>query len=325
MANCLDIVATEAATDANVKYASFAAALANILVKHKYNAEYIKKINAVKITDNGRDYFAEYIPEIDFLLENIVGSAEKNNIRLIIGRSYIRIPCSQNSVLINGRSYMQLLNFASFYKSYYKGHLHGNLFTSYENVYIKEHSFPLLTNGIHIDIDDPPLTNPPIDMGNDILSADDFEPVKPVAVDIKNEGFKLVVDTYIQNIKGITMFGPNLCFAMGKFSLNSGANMFKYSGPDGVSYALLSGGVGCGMELVSSSQIIEVVECNKCIVEPSNYKGLKINNTYNLKLQPPVYYYADKFFCALEESGKIVELDMRQPNSGAKTKPACPF
>jgi hypothetical protein len=79
------------------------------------------------------------------------------------------------------------------------------------------------------------------------------------------------------------------------------------------------------MELANSSQIIEVVECDKCTVEPSNYKGLKINNTYNLKLQPTVYYYADKFFSALEESSKIVELDMRKPNSGAKTKFACPF
>jgi hypothetical protein len=293
--------------------------LTNILVKHKYKAEHIKKINAVKITDNGRDYFAEYIPEIDYLLENIVGSAEKNNIRLIIGRSYIRIPCSQNGALINGHSYLQLSRYP---KKYYKGHLHGNLFTSYENAFIKAYSFPLLTNGIHIDIDDPPLANPPIDMGNDILSADDFEPVKPVAVDIKNEGFKLVVDTYIQNIKGITMFGPNLCFAMGKYSLSSSTDMFKYSGPDGVSYALLSG--AGGMELASLSQIIGVVECNKCIVELSDglYKGLKINNTYNLKLQAPVYYYADKFFCALAESDKIVELDMRKPNSGAKTKPA---
>jgi hypothetical protein len=68
------------------KYASFAAALTDILVKHKYKAEHIKKINAVKITDNGRDYFAEHIPEIDFLLENIVGSAEKNNIRLLVDR-----------------------------------------------------------------------------------------------------------------------------------------------------------------------------------------------------------------------------------------------
>jgi hypothetical protein len=320
MADCLDIATTKAATDANAKYASFAAALADILVKYKYKAEHIKKINAVKITDNGRDYFAEHIPEINYLLENIVGSAEKNNIRLIIGRSYIRIPCSQNSVLINGHNYMQLSRYP---KKYYKGHLHGNLFTSYENAFIKAYSFPLLTNGIHIDIDDPPLANPPINMGNDILSVDDFEPVKPVAVDIKNEGFKLVVDTYIQNIKGITMFGPNLCFAMGEYSLSSGANIFKYSDPDGVSYALLSG--AGGMELTSSSRIIEVVECNKCIVEPSDglYKGLKINNTYNLKLH--VYYYADKFFSALEESGKIVELDMRQPNSSAKTKSACPL
>lgn len=313
----------------------YAAAFAEVLKKYGHIAEHDKRLNIVRLTVNGRVYFIENMPQIDNYdnCTKLEINTKYNAVSFIIDDEHMSARYSLNKVSINGFCYRQLSEFT---KVTYKGHLHGNLYTSYENAFIKTGSYPFNINSIGrfnqiVDFAQD-LDIPPIDMGNDILSADDFTPVKPVAVDIKNEGFKLVAEVYIQSIKNMTVFS-HMMFAPGAYSLSYHTDLFKYVA-DGKLLALLCDAKTKNASLVNSSQIIDLTDGSNYTVTPNQglYNGLKIYNPddikYNLYRQTEeviVYYFEETYFSTLRSSNEIVELDMRQPNSGAKTKPACPF
>ena len=186
----------------------YAAAFAEVLKKYGHIAEHDKRLNIVRLTVNGRVYFIENMPQIANYdnCTKLEINTKYNAVSFVIDDEIMSARYGSNKVSINGFCYRQLSEFT---KVTYKGHLHGNLYTSYENAFIKTGSYPLRINNIRkcTEAESPrDLDNPPIDMGNNILSADDFNPVKAVRVDIKNEGFKLVAEVYIQSIKNMTVF-----------------------------------------------------------------------------------------------------------------------
>lgn len=315
------------------------------LIRAGQYAEHIEHVNVVKVRIGHENWYVSNLA--DFYLSNL----EIGGSKLVghgIGRAKLTILYKNNTtyifaldlyeVDINGRKYQfggdECENPCS-------GHLIDNIYTSYINMWFLVNSYPFqLCFNEYYETE----TAPVIECG-DILD-EDFNPAGNEVINIKNTGFKIIDPRYRinnNNIKTFTAFGYKGDISVGyedyiadgKYIGLEHIGPFWCANEAGERFALLIDPQTGLAELASATKNIKLSDLNDYEVMPIDglYNGYEIitpklaivndcaNTTTTSVIMPSNYMYGYTFF-AVDKLGKIVELDVRKYNSGARTKPA---
>jgi hypothetical protein len=309
-----------------------AKAAADALTKTGFKVALFNYVNVIRVEIDGIYWYVDNLPELDnygVLINGRLKTCCKECCGIVIefdNKTHWEFNLFVDSVGINGYYYTLIS------KCKYEGHLRGNVFTKYSNVWIRND----LSNYLDDLLTDGKL---PDDIDNKILNAD-FTPVESQVVNIKNEGLKFVARLQIGESKiqtftlFITEFGETKYITKGKYTYNFSCDIFKYKNGDSDDdvvtelFAALINPHNKRVSLASSDKVIALIDVGECIVERDNgqYVGYEVGGKYITKyfkynkVYPTVYKFKDTFFSF--KLSKPVELDARMPGSGMRTKPA---
>ena len=195
------------------------------------------------------------------------------------------------------------------------GHLLDNKFTRYlEDRWVECDKYPpkFTISGIpDIYSDSPPF-----------VLDDEFNPVEGVEVEIKNKGFKFVINNGLcRNLNVCTIFHFPIIVAESKFKKDySRVDLFRYVDHKGRPHALLYDPMTTQYTLNSNAQIIMLNSIDKYRVHKRSdglYNGYLIEND---SPNSEIFYFNYVFFKFY--NFEVMEIEAKSVNSGLKTKPA---
>jgi hypothetical protein len=210
--------------------------------------------------------------------------------------------------------------FGNFYNYNYIGHLQDDMYTKYEMAWGKENTFT-----------DSDFILNPIDESNILYS--NFNPIKPIKVDIKNTGNKIVMN--IQNnygkINTFTTFGNPVDYIMdGKYTDIKDPDInkpFRFVSGDSECFAMLYDAQTKECTFANEKQTIKLNNADDFLVGYENglYGGRKITNNLTDFTKicednplPAVYCYNFIFFGINDDIEEIEELNAILPNDHTK-------
>jgi hypothetical protein len=301
-------------------YLKRAAIIANSLEYAGLNVTRFDGVDVVGVILETGLFYVNPIPKFNLIQSTHVQLKKLHSSRpCIVLQDTYNIHLKKFNVTIFGRKYRSVLPIHYFYV----GHLDGNMFTDYSNVWVRRGSYPDMINMEYIFMKNTVLS---ANLGDDLLNLHDFSPVKPRQVNIINKGFKFVVlkRNICKSINKHTIFGYIQHITYGNYSLMiNDHSPYKYINEDtNEPFAMLFDEKTNTTTLANSNAIVELTRINNIRVgrtEDGLYDGYEINGEYDC--EPIVYRYGDVFFFR-QFTTNAIELDMRNPSGGLKTKPA---